>query len=96
MKFARIVFLVAGIYGLIVLLPLYFMESLFKEGLLPEASKFKSWNVTRDGIRINFDEGQVFGCSEGEQTVEIPFTEIKSMLSARALSNLRMSSVVGL
>lgn len=26
MKFARIVFLVAGIYGLIVLLPLYFME----------------------------------------------------------------------
>jgi hypothetical protein len=26
MRFARIVFLVAGIYGLIVLLPLYFME----------------------------------------------------------------------
>lgn len=27
MKFARIVFLVAGIYGLIVLLPLYFLEA---------------------------------------------------------------------
>jgi hypothetical protein len=27
MKFARIVFLVAGIYGLIVMLPLYFMEA---------------------------------------------------------------------
>lgn len=27
MKFAKIVFLVAGIYGLIVLLPLYFMEA---------------------------------------------------------------------
>lgn len=27
MKFARIVYLVAGIYGLIVLLPLYFMEA---------------------------------------------------------------------
>lgn len=27
MKFARIVFLVAGIYGLLVLLPLYFMEA---------------------------------------------------------------------
>ncbi|HSD47804.1 MAG TPA: hypothetical protein VLB87_14345, partial [Pyrinomonadaceae bacterium] len=26
MRFARIVFLVAGIYGLIVLLPMYFME----------------------------------------------------------------------
>jgi len=26
MKFARLVFLIAGIYGLIVLLPLYFME----------------------------------------------------------------------
>lgn len=27
MKFARVVFLVAGIYGLIVLLPLYFLEA---------------------------------------------------------------------
>ena len=27
MKFAKIVFLVAGIYGLVVLLPLYFMEA---------------------------------------------------------------------
>ena len=27
MKFAKIVFLIAGIYGLIVLLPLYFMEA---------------------------------------------------------------------
>jgi len=27
MKFAKVVFLVAGIYGLIVLLPLYFMEA---------------------------------------------------------------------
>jgi uncharacterized membrane protein YuzA (DUF378 family) len=28
MRFARLVFLIAGIYGLIVLLPLYFMEEL--------------------------------------------------------------------
>ncbi|HEY2964252.1 MAG TPA: hypothetical protein VGJ37_17650 [Pyrinomonadaceae bacterium] len=27
MKFARIVFLIAGVYGLLVLLPLYFMEN---------------------------------------------------------------------
>ena len=27
MKFAKVVFLVAGVYGLILLLPLYFMEA---------------------------------------------------------------------
>lgn len=69
---------------------------LFERGLTPVASNFKSWNVTRSGIRINFDECQIFGCSEGGQFVEIPFANLRSTLSPRALSILRISSVVGL
>lgn len=71
-------------------------EWLHRENLAPVISNFDSWNITRTGIRFNFDEGEVFGCSEGEQAVEIPFAELKSLLSARGLSILRNSSVVGL
>lgn len=63
---------------------------LFKEGLVPVASNFDSWNITRDGIRINFDECQVEGCAGGEHAVEIPFANLKSILSARTLSILRL------
>jgi|GEM_PF-6974193 len=71
-------------------------EWLARENLAPVISNFDSWNVTRTGIRFDFDEGEVFACSEGEQTVEIPFATLKSSLSPRALSILRVSPVVGL
>ena len=71
-------------------------DFLFKEGLAPEAANYESWNVTRNGIRFNFDECEVFGCAAGEQAVEIPFTNLKSMLSGRALSILGNSFVVEL
>lgn len=71
-------------------------EWLHRDNLAPALSNFDSWNVTHTGIRFNFDEGEVFGCSDGEQAVEIPFAELKSSLSPRALSILRTSSVVGL
>lgn len=70
--------------------------SVFADHLAPLAANFDSWNVTRNGIRLNFDEGEVFGCADGEQTVEIPFTDLKSILSARALSISPISSVVRL
>ena len=60
-------------------------ESLFRANLAPEAANFDSWNVTRDGVRFSFDECEAFGCAVGEQSVEIPFSEIKSILSPRAV-----------
>jgi Deacetylase PdaC/Protein of unknown function (DUF3298) len=60
-------------------------EWLFRGNFAPEAANFDSWNVTRDGIRFNFDECEAFGCAAGPQTVEIPFSEIKSILSPRAV-----------
>jgi hypothetical protein len=69
-------------------------HSLFPEGLAPVRRNFHSWNVTSTGIRFNFDRCQVFGCSAGEQSVEIPYGELKSRLSARGMSILPISSVV--
>ena len=60
-------------------------EFLFKDNLLPLSANFESWNVTQNGIRLNFDEGKVLGCADGEQTVEIPFSKIESILSPRAV-----------
>jgi hypothetical protein len=48
-----------------------------KEELGPVAQNFESWNMTKNGIRFNFDACKVFGCADGEQTVEIPFTALK-------------------
>lgn len=59
-------------------------EFLFKEALTPRARNFKSWNVTRDGIRFNFDECAVFACAEGAQTVVIPFADLQPLLNRNA------------
>ena len=69
-------------------------QSLFPERLAPVSRNFKSWNVTSTGIRFNFDRCQVFGCSDGSQAVEIPFDDLKPILSARAMSILPISPVV--
>ena len=69
-------------------------ETLFPEAPAPVSSNFESWNVTSTGIRFNFDACTIFGCSTGQTEVEIPFSDLKPMLSARALSILPISSVV--
>ncbi len=58
-------------------------QSLRKDELAPVSKNFESWNLTRDGIRFNFDECKVFGCSGGKQTVEIPFTDLRPIMSIR-------------
>jgi len=53
----------------------------FTEDLAPKAKNYKSWNITREGIKINFDACSVLACSEGQQSVTIPFAEMKDMLN---------------
>jgi hypothetical protein len=60
-------------------------EFLFMEALVPRARNFQSWNIEREGIRFNFDACTVFGCADGEQTVVIPFVDLKPLLKPRAL-----------
>jgi hypothetical protein len=59
-------------------------EFMFEEALRPTAENFKSWNITNDGLRFNFDDCKVFGCSGGKQTIEIPFSVLKPLLNPLA------------
>lgn len=56
---------------------------LFEDALKPNAENFKSWNITHEGIRFNFDECLVFGCASDEQVVVIPFSALKPLLKRR-------------
>jgi len=60
-------------------------DYLFRANLAPKAANFDSWNVTRNGVRFNFDGCEAFACAAGPQTVEIPFSKIRSILSPRAV-----------
>ena len=51
-------------------------DSLWTKELAPVTRNFESWNLSRHGIRFNFDACNVFGCAAGKQTVEIPFTAL--------------------
>jgi len=63
-------------------------DFMFKEALTPRAENFESWNLTSDGIRFNFDNCRVFSCASGEQTVVIPFADLKQLLNRQAVELL--------
>jgi hypothetical protein len=69
-------------------------DSILPDSLAPASGNFQSWNVTPAGIRFNFDACTVFGCSGGQTEVEIPYSDLKPILSSRAMSILPISSVV--
>lgn len=69
-------------------------QFLLPEALAPARGTFASWNVTPNGIRFNFDACALSGCADGEREVEIRYSDLKPMLSARAMSILPISSVV--
>ena len=50
---------------------------------LSKRSAFENWNLTRNGIRINFDQCEVLSCADGQQKVEIPFTDLKPFLRSK-------------
>lgn len=61
---------------------------MFEEALAPTAENFKSWNITTDGVRFNFDSCKVFGCSGGKQTIEIPFPVLTPLVNPQALKRV--------
>lgn len=68
-------------------------EGMFEDALTPDSAHFKSWNVTRDGIRFNFDACSVFACAYGEKEVEIPLADLKKFLNAGALETIANRSL---
>jgi hypothetical protein len=54
------------------------------QGTKPDANNFKNWNLQNDSILITFDDYQVAPYVYGSQEVEIPYSELKKVLSAKA------------
>ena len=50
------------------------------EPLAPKAKTFPSWNLTRDGIRFNFDACSLTGCADGARQVTIPTSVLRPFL----------------
>lgn len=54
---------------------------LLNQGIAPIASNFDNWYITANGINFSFARCKVLDCAAGEQTVEIPFDEVKDLLN---------------
>jgi hypothetical protein len=54
------------------------------EGTKPTLKNYKNWNIEADAILITFDEYQVAPHMYGPQEVEIPFEDLKTLLSKQA------------
>lgn len=50
--------------------------------LTAKSKNFNSWNITKQGLRINFDACKVDGCAAGDLSVEIPLDELRGLLKS--------------
>ncbi len=50
------------------------------DGTAPKEENFKSWNLTKKGLQINFDAYQVAAYVEGPQVVVIPYGKLQNIL----------------
>jgi len=57
---------------------------MINEGTKPIEKNYQVWNLENDGILITFDEYQVAPYVYGAQEIEIPYSELKSILSAKS------------
>lgn len=55
-----------------------------QQGTKADVKNFKNWNLQADSILITFDEYQVAPYVYGAQEVEVPYSELKRVLSAKA------------
>jgi hypothetical protein len=58
-----------------------FFDSTFAEGAKPTPENYRNWNITPDGLMITFDEYQVAPYAAGPQTINVPYSELKSLLN---------------
>ena len=51
--------------------------------LEPRAENFQNWQVTARGLVFHFYACKVVDCGEGDQTVHVPFNDLKSVLNPK-------------
>lgn len=57
---------------------------MLSEGTKPNNKNYKNWNLEEDALLITFDEYQVAPYAYGPQEIEIPYSELKNLLSPKA------------
>jgi hypothetical protein len=57
--------------------------TLFAGGTAPTAKHYRTWNVTKAGLLITFDEYQVAAHTEGQPTVIVPYEALKTVVDRR-------------
>ena len=61
------------------------------EGTSPKEENFKSWNLTKKGLLINFDPYQVAAYAAGPQEVTIPYAKLEKILRPEIKSLVKMN-----
>jgi hypothetical protein len=65
----------------------------FKDELAPKRKNYESWNITKEGLRFNFDACKIDGCAAGKEEVLIGFGALKEMLNPKnSVSSLAASA----
>ena len=59
----------------------------FKDELSPKPKNYESWNITKEGLRFNFDACKIDGCAAGKLEVRIAFDALKEKLKAKSPMN---------
>ena len=60
----------------------------FKDELAPKLENYESWNLTKEGLRFNFDACKIDGCAAGKVEVKIAFDALKEKLKPESPMNL--------
>ena len=56
-------------------------DRLNKSRLAPSLKNFQNWHITSNGINFNFDACEILACAEGDQSVEISFSDLKPLFA---------------
>ena len=57
------------------------LEDQIQSGAAPSADNYKSWNITKKGIAVNFDAYQVGPYAAGPQHVLVPYATLKEFIN---------------
>lgn len=56
------------------------------KGAAADAENYRSWNLTKKGLQVTFDQYQVAAYAAGPQTVIVPYSKLQSILRKNGIS----------
>jgi hypothetical protein len=62
-------------------------DPIFKDELAPKLKNYESWNLTKEGLRFNFDACKIDGCAAGKVEVKISLDALKEKLKPKSPMN---------